>query len=381
MGRGKREKWLDAIKGIACIIVFLDHFYLTFFVKSNMINKILNVKAISILINGNLAVCLFLMISAYVISVPIYHHVNLEHIQKTVFKRYVRLMLPVFFASVFSLTIWHTMGYYNGQVADLMENSWLKGFFSQELTISNLFYSSLIGVWWKGDSLFNGPFWMLRTLFLGTYLAIILAILTSGNKIRKWSGSILVIVLFVYLEVNVYDSCLVLGIILAYLSCRTNFFEKWKQNRNCIVISVFLFAVAWMLPAYQTELVAFFQELKGVPVYFSNRTFYNAIGSFLLLFSFMGLEKIKDFLGNNKLLGWISKISFSVYLLHWPIICSVSCWLYMQFGANPTRAEKIALFAITTLIVMIVAAAFHKLVEEQVCGKMVNKVCGLYFRD
>ena len=64
----EREKWIDSLKGIACVIVFLNHFWLTFAYTCIGLNKIVTIRPFNILVNGNYAVCLFLIISAYVIS-------------------------------------------------------------------------------------------------------------------------------------------------------------------------------------------------------------------------------------------------------------------------------------------------------------------------
>lgn len=378
----KREKWLDAIKGIACIVVFLSHFYLTFCSDSDILNGILNIKPLQILVNGNYAVCLFLMISAYVISVPIYTCPGLDHIQRTAFKRYPRLMLPVFFASALSFLISRTVGYYNMQAAELLDNPWLKEFFTEKLTAADLLHSSLIGVWWQGDNSFNGPYWMLRTLFLGTFLVILLAVITSGEKTKKaYAGGILMLMLFVYLEVSIYDGCLVLGTLLAFLKCRTNLFEKKKQKKGIVLLHVLLLGASLFLPSFQNELISFFSKYEIFPVYFTNPAFYNGTGSFLLLFSLMGLPRLQDHLGRNRLFSRISEISFSIYLLHWPIICSFSCWFCVRFGAEAGNAFIPVLFILTAVIVIAASKLFYELIEKRVCARMTEKICSLYWKD
>ena len=377
----KREKWLDAVRGVACIVVFLSHFYLTFCSESVFINRVLSIKPLQILVNGNYAVCLFLIISAYVISVPVYTCRSLDRIRQTAFKRYLRLMLPVFFASALSLLISRTAGYYNMQAADLLNNPWLKEFFTQKLTAAGLLHSSLVGVWWQGDNSFNGPYWMLRTLFLGTFLVIILAIITSGEKTKKaYAGGVLALMLCVYLEVNVYDSCLVLGTLLAFIKCRTNLFEIRKQKKVSLYIHVLLLGVSVFLPCFQNELIRFFSEYEMFPIYFTNPAFYNGIAAFLLLFSLMGLPGIQNRLGRSRLLSQVSEISFSVYLLHWPVICSFSCWFYARFGAGSAGTFKFVLFLFTSVIVTIVSKIFYELIEKRLCTALTNKLCSLYLK-
>ena len=377
----KREKWLDAIKGIACIVVFFSHFYLTFCSESVLLNRVLSIKPLQILVNGNYAVCLFLMISAYVISVPVYTCHSLDRIRQTAFKRYLRLMLPVFFASALSFILSRTVGYYNLQAADLLNNPWLKEFFTQKLTAADLLHSSLIGVWWQGDNSFNGPFWMLRTLFLGTFLVIILAVITSGEKTKKaYAGGVLALMLCVYLEVNVYDGCLVFGTLLAFLKCRTNLFEPRRRKKGSKYLTVFLLGASLFLPSFQNELTSFFSKYEIFPAYFSDPAFYNGSAGFLLLFSLMGLPGIQNRLGSSRSLDRISRISFSVYLLHWPVICSFSCWFYVRFGADATGAFPVVLFLLTAAMVTAASKIFYELIEKKLCAGITDKLCSLYLQ-
>lgn len=375
----KREKWLDAIKGISCLIVFWDHLYLAFFQKSYLVNKVLNIIPFRILVNGKYAVCLFLMISAYVISLPVYRKNSLEQIRRTAFKRYLRLALPVFVASLMSFILSSTVGYYNGQVAEYIDNPWLLRFFSKEMTLGGLIRSSVFGVLWQGDNTFNGPFWMLGILFTGTFFVLIIAIITSGEKTKStYSFMVLGFLFLVYLNVNVYFGCFILGTLLAYLRCRTDFFEKWKQKKCCTVISILLLTASVLMPVEKGKLIEFFQKFEGLPAFFSDKIFFYQIAGFMLLFALMGMTKIREFLNENKLLNWISQISFSVYLLHWPIICSFSCWFYMCFKDNMTMTIKIILCILTIAIVIAASKIFYELAEKRLCTKITNAICSRY---
>ena len=375
----EREKWLDTLKGLACLIVFLDHFYLAFRPQLEGVEAFLNIKPFAILINGNFAVCLFLLISAYIISSSVYCHRSFEAIQKIAFKRYFRLMPPIFFASILSLVISKTIGYFNDEVGAILNNGWLTGFFSQELTVGNMIKTSLVDVWWKGNSIFNGPFWMLYIMFLGTFLVIILSIITATGK----KGGVLVLscVLGIYLYLEDYLFCMVLGNILGYLKCNTEFFSKWNKNNICIVISVMLLLSAFYLPAYQIEIMDGISKI-GIRNIFKNRIFYNGMGSFFLVFSVMGLSKIKTFLGRSTILDRINEISFSIYLVHWPIISSFSCFVYLKLSDSFQQNMgmfMLMLFVCTVIVVLVFSKLFYEVIEKRVCNKFVEKICNSYF--
>lgn len=376
----EREKWIDALKAIACIIVFLGHFYRAFCNNIVIVNKLLSIKPLGIIVNGNYAVCLFLMISAYIICVSIYRDRNFERIQKMAFKRYFRLMLPILFASMLSFLISIGGGYHNADVALLLNNEWLNGFFLKEqMTISQLISSVFIGVLWQGNGVFNGPFWMIYILFLGNYLAIILAIITSTDNNR----GILVLGFVLIVYANTYYYCLVLGAILAYVNCKTMVIKRGANSKIFTFICLLCLLLAFYLPAWGDQIIDLFWKYEFLPAFLKIDFFYNGTGSFLLLFSIMNLDRVKNFLGKSKLMNRISNISFSIYLVHWPIIASFSCWSYLHFWVGSVDMEKftLTLFLLTVLVVVGVAKIFYELIEKRICTKLTNKICDLYFKS
>ena len=376
----EREKWIDTLKAIACIVVFLGHFYETFCINIDNVNKLLSIKPLGIIADGGYAVCLFLMVSAYLICVAIYKDKSFERIQKMAFKRYFRLMLPIFFASMLSFMIGYGGGYYNEDVAVLLNNEWLNGSFSKEqMTISQLIYSAFIGVLWQGNRVFNDTFWMLYILFLGNYLVIILAIVTSTDNNR----GIMVLGFMLIVYTNTYYYCLVLGAVLAYVNCKMMLNKKRTNSKIFTFICLMCLLLALYLPAWSSPIINILSKYDFLPAFLKNAFFYKETGCFLLLFSIMNLDRIKDFLEKRKLMNMISNISFSVYLVHWPIIASFSCWSYLHFWNDSIDVENftLAIFFATILVVVGMAIIFYELIEKRICTKLTNKICDIYFKN
>ena len=374
-----REYWLDRVKGIACVIVFLNHFFLTFGYTCLGLNKVVLQRPFSVLVNGNYAVCLFLLISAYVISVPIYRQKDFGKVQQTMFKRYPRLMLPVFFSSVISYMLYTRGGYFNQEAGVALGNQWLMGKYTEPLTFKNLFLTSLIKVWWNGDASFNAPFWMLQILFFGTFLAVIVTMITATEK--RYGGIILAMLALIYTYLKSFYLCFILGTLLAYLKCRTNFWEKWKQSKIVLGINIILLIGAFCLPGYSSIVIKVMAYIFPENTFVCNGSFYNIVGSFLLIFSLMGMERVKECFEKSKILNAVSQISFSIYLVHWPIVCSLSCFLYLKLQEMNIEKNIVCtiIFVITVIVVAIVAKIFNELVEKKICDRAVAKICERYF--
>lgn len=374
-----REYWLDRVKGIACVIVFLNHFFLTFGYTCLGLNRIVLLRPFHVLVNGNYAVCIFLTVSAYVISVPIYRQKDFGKVQQTLVKRYPRLMLPVFFSSLIAYIFYTLGGYYNQEAGAILGNQWLMGKYTEPLTLKNLFLTSAVRVWWNGDASFNAPFWMLQILFFGTFLTVIVTMITAIEK--QYGGIILALLILVYTYLGSFYLCFILGTLLAYLRCRTDFWEKRRHSKRFFWLNMILLVGSFCLPGYANAIIEVLSHIIPADVFLCDGRFYNMIGSFLLIFSLMGLEGAKKFLEKSRALKKVSEISFSIYLVHWPILCSLSCFLYLKL--QETNIEKnmvyTIIFIVTVITVAIVAKIFNELVEKRICNKAVAKICERYF--
>lgn len=112
----ERLFWLDGIKGISCLCVFLHHFCLRYFPATfygleaasmaNGVDLFLASSPLGLLINGNFFVHLYILISGYVISYQVIK-LRSEDFGYFMLKRYLKLLIPlfVFFAFWFLLKV------------------------------------------------------------------------------------------------------------------------------------------------------------------------------------------------------------------------------------------------------------------------------------
>lgn len=77
----------------------------------------------------------------------------------------------------------------------------------------------------------------------------------------------------------------------------------------------------------------------------------------------------------------INEISFSIYLIHWPVISSFSCYMYLKLSSKIQNIVMLMLilFVCTVFVVVISSKLFYEIVEKRVCNKFVNRICNEYF--
>lgn len=108
---------------------------------------------------------------------------GLDRLPKDMMKRYFRLSLPVFFISLIVYLMIKGEMIYNVQANQIVQSPWLGTYYSEKKTLKDVFYTSFISVWFVGESTFSNAFWMLKEIFMGSYLTYILSMI--GYKKRK----------------------------------------------------------------------------------------------------------------------------------------------------------------------------------------------------
>ena len=93
--------------------------------------------------------------------------------------------------------------------------------------------------------------------------------------------------------------------------------------------------------------------------------FYYIIGAFLLFFALSRLSfSIKVF--SSKVAVYIGKISFSIYILHFIVICSLSSYIFIWLKnyINASNELSFIVTSVTTIVVMILLShIFHQYIE------------------
>ena len=134
-------RYLDGLRGLAAFEVIFHHFILAFYPALFSGPEILtHMKAgdevylsgspLNLLYNGNFAVCIFFVLSGYVLSHKFFLHKDHEIITASAIKRYVRLAIPVA-VSIFCVFILMKFSlFYNQQAAEISGSGWLGGFWT-----------------------------------------------------------------------------------------------------------------------------------------------------------------------------------------------------------------------------------------------------------
>lgn len=284
------------------IVVFL-HFLMNFFPLSmnnnNFIKNLFLYPPLGNLVSGRCAVCLFFILSGYVLS---YNYLdggnNYIKILSNIIKRPIRLVGVVVFSAYAVFLCYPEM--YNRWDVILLQS------------ICNPF-SFGINI--------NHSLWTIPIELRGSFITFGFLLFFCNFRYRI----IVLLGMLLYYASTLY-CCFVVGIILAdILKNYVRYIEKYKQMASMIILIPALYFTAY--PYYSdTESIknVFYGWLPDIR--FVN-SFYPLLGA-VLIFLFVNLNEWTKAKLNHGVFLFIGKISYSLYAIHAFVLYSLSRYLY-----------------------------------------------------
>lgn len=282
-------------------------------------------------------------------------------------------MLPVFALSAVVYVMLHLNLFYNGPASMLSGSEWLAEFYQNKTTLYDLFFSSIVDTWIVGMStLYSNAFWMLAELFAGSFMAYILAVM--GRGMNKRMLYVYIGALILYLSTNSRLTDFALGVLAAYIV--EQFGESIKSHkRACIFAGILMLTAALVFGAYPVgrEPDNAYRILNHLPDRLNPIYFYHMLAAALLIMGIWLLKPLGKVLSLKPVL-FLGEISYSLYLVHIPVIYSLSAWLLVRFMAKTGNYNLSAglSFVISLPVMLFLAWLFNRFIERN-CTKFINK--------
>lgn len=295
--------------------------------------------------DGSSAVFVFIMLSGFSICCAI--NKKTDDIQKVlasiVLKRYFRLALPIVLPTIMAYILYKSRCMYYLQVSVETSNQWLSTLMPEHISIANLASSVIFG---PIRSALIAPLWMMHYIFFGTFIIIPIGICARKINRELWKYGFLVMMACVMLRYDIYYFSVVLGVIL-FFYLQDGYHKFWLGRYLAFISMVLLITVLC---------------IEG--------KFVNVIRAIALVIMIVHTPFFQRILG-SKLLQSLNRISYQIYLLHIPIICSWSCFFYILFGSS--MLMMLINLATTLMFTFLIAILFTRIDEH--IGKRLNEIC------
>ncbi len=374
--------YINGLKGIGAGIVYLCHFVFAFYygmyslegadchLPGNL-DIVIGQSPLNTLFSGNFAVRLFLVMSGYVLCLGYFRTRDKKRLVTSAAKRYIRLLPPILVCNVLICLLMLTGTFLNVEVSELTGSAWLAGFNRCEPKLLDAVWEAVFGCFFTGVNQYNGVLWTIPFLFLGALLVYAVAWLIGDKKWRYAVYALMAAALFLTDYAGVF-----LGFVLCDIMHTQPKLVKWVKKQKWLLWLVFIFGV--YLSSYPSAGTHLEGTIYGIiPIVMVVP--YHLAGALLLVAAVICLEPLQKFLGLPVFVK-LGNISYSLYLVHFPVIATVGCWLFKVLYQNMTyNPAALVTFVVTTIMTLLVSAVFSKYIEplgklgEQYVERLVGK--------
>ncbi len=343
----KKIDSLEGIRTIGCICVFLCHFRLSFLPGESF--WLIDGTPLKILTNGNTAVRVLFVLSGFVVSYKYFMTGKYEKVPGDILKRYFRLAPPVIAANVMVYFMMRLGMLYNAQAAEISGSIDLGIYNRFEPQLAACLKEAFITCFFNGSHDYIGPLWTMTYEYQGVILVLCVISVCRESFLLRYMFYLVFLGVF-----SSYYNYFVLGMLLCdiyTMQGEADINRKMREHKwlNTLVI-LFGSSIVCLLDIDDGSKVARTLFAMGVAMMFLG-----------LLNSGWG-EKI---LG-SKVMRMGGKLSYAVYIVHFPIMESFSsiCYIWMAERDGNRYASFLVILIITLQITIGVAYLFYRYVEE-----------------
>lgn len=369
----EKVKYMEGLRGLATIIVVLSHFAVFFYPalytgdpsEARFVSKLDIVIAgtpLNLIYNGNFAVCIFFLLSGYVLSYKFFKTNDYEYVISGAFRRYFRLLIPVLAVNIITFFLMSEGLFFNKQVGySIGSTLWLNQQWSFTPTVPNLLKESFIGVFFLQAENYNPAQWTMTYELLGSYLVFAVLALFGRYKYRNFVYFILCCIFF-----QTYFIAFIAGLIICDLNIN-GFIEVFRKKAFKWVLIALIFGSypAGMDVSNTIYKIFDFSTVYDAPITNNLPLFYHILGAVCFFLVLINSERLQRFFSAKPLL-FLGRISFSIYLIHLPIMGTFSGFMFITLRRSMSDTAAFA-FTFVSSLVLILAASFiiNKYVDEK----------------
>lgn len=331
-----KNKNADGLRGVAALNVAMTHFVAAFLPA--MLHKnypsifpvnpspgttfeLLTSPLASIFYNGHFSVLIFFALSGYVLTLPYHGAGQGRHtLQQRLWGRYLRLNVPIVAAVLLSFAVYRLGLYSNVQAAAVSGSAnWLKTFYPEGIATATALRDALYGAIVYGNGTLVPPLWTLKIEFIGS--VYVLAFFLVKPQARTFTPMLLAFLLLyaVHKEESIYYYVIFIGATLGTV--------RLDGRAKLALLAAGLYFGCFQFESRAYDFLPAI-HLHGVEIW-EKKNVYNALGALCLTAAVVQGSGRRFF--EHAIVQFLARISFSLYLLHFIVLCSLASWFYLQF--------------------------------------------------
>lgn len=368
----EKIKYIEGIKGLSIVVVLLHHYILGFYPAlisgypemshtQTAIEVWIAKTPLNLLYNGNFAVCIFFIISGYMLSHKFFRAKKHDYIVASASKRYFRLLLPVLFSILIAYMCMKLNLFYNRDAALYSKSTlWLSTLWQFDPNFWGMINEGFYGVFVTSSHSYNSFLWIITFEFIGSYLVFGVVSLFGHQRNRFIFYFLLIFLLF-----NTYFILFILGLIVSDLKINSPYFIKYKRSIHPLLFLL----IGLYLGSYPTNLAPSLIKESFLYRHIFNQyidqayLFAHTWGALLVLLAVLSSERLQRFLSNT-ILSFLGKIAYSLFVIHGIILGTFSSWLFLKLSYLPYHIDCLIMFFVSWIIVVIISYVVFQYIDR-----------------
>jgi len=377
---GSRLEYLDSIRGIGAAQVLVLHFFTALapsLVSTNVEDRgvgiYIHASPLAFLYDGSSAVFLFFVLSGYVLTEAYRAKILVTPPGRIIAARATRLGIPAVASVVFAALVFAFFRGHNSEAGEVVGSAWFRDLWHPELSVHAIlrdaFVNSLLLAYQGLEPInsiapslqqnfsqaFNAPLWTLSIELYGSALILLLC-WTHCFQRRLWP--ILVSVLLAFFVRSSFLPFLI-GHLLAVAG--------WGKSKPSlpgwvawalIAIGVGLCISSPFGPLNVVKAACGWDTHILAPCH-SAYHYQKTLGAIIIFVGVIQLRQLRTRL-EAPALRWLGKMSFPLYLVHWPILFGPTAGFFvLTYESIGVPAAQVLSIAVGIVLTVVAAMLFR----------------------
>ncbi|MET0616721.1 MAG: acyltransferase [Luteibacter sp.] len=361
----RKDLSADGLRGLAAVNVLLCHLFLAFLpggfayiypdtttpaAMRGVVDHVIAFQPLSVLWNGQFAVCIFFVLSGYVLTKSFIETGDATVFRLRASRRFLRLGVPIFGSVMFAWLVM-TMGWSHAAEAGRLSGStWLADFWKKPPDLIEALRDGTYGTILGGWSRFNPTLWTMKIELLGSMFVFAYRSLTLPGRAAPLNFIFAVALLAWFFPHDwPYYTAFLAG-------------SHVGEARLTTSKPLLFLAVLGAVICGGFDVSPWYDWTRALPLADNERkAFFNVAGGVMLLY--VVRCGVFDRVLQSRPAQFMGRISYAFYLVHLPILLSVSaaCFALMagRFAFDPVLAAMLTV-PVTFAVVIAAAVVFDR---------------------
>jgi peptidoglycan/LPS O-acetylase OafA/YrhL len=373
----EKINYLNGLRGVAAINVMIMHFFVALAPAMvygskypshfGSLDQIFSTTPLGLIGAGNFSVCIFFVLSGYVLTQKFFKTKEKSIIISSAVRRYPRLFIPVFAAVMLSYLL-ASAGLYRYYIETVMVSagSNYRHYWTFTPDILEAIKQAVWTSFFAGGTIqYNPVLWTMTIEFYGSMLVFTMALI-FGSLRNRWTFYFAAAVLFI----NSYYLAFVIGMVFADVF---NSKKPLFKTDNRIILFIILISGLFLGSYPESTLVN--NSLYGFldnGFFESPKMTYHIIGSGMIMYVLLNSKGLQHVF-SSPVPVFLGKISYSLYLVHFPIMSSFTCALFLVLYPVLSYVSA-ALISISLSFLLIIPLSYLFYKHIDMAGVKLSKI-------